>query len=165
MELHYKNPGIKLTPKPRNTKLKNVTSLLDVNMKVKELKHDIVLNIRFDGLQVVDFFKYFIKKSFTENFGLVDHDYENSIKELPVNRKSKVPVFRIDNKSALTSREIEIMEKLSEGLLYKEIADSLGLRLNTVKNHLKNIYPKLGAENRSEAIIKYLKISDKIKKY
>ena len=115
--IHYKNPGIKLKSKPRNAKLKNVTSLPDMNMKVKKLKHDIVLN------------------------------------------------NRIDNKSALTSREHEIMEKLSEGLLYKEIADSLGLCLNTVKNHLKNIYPKLGAENRSEAIIEYLIISDKIKKY
>ncbi|MCX6320709.1 MAG: helix-turn-helix transcriptional regulator [Bacteroidia bacterium] len=114
---HYNNPGIELTSKPRNTKLRNVTSLPDMNMKVKESKQDIVLN------------------------------------------------NRIDNKSALTNREHEIMEKLSEGLLYKEIADSLGLCLNTVKNHLKNIYPKLGAGNRSEAIIEYLIISDKIKKY
>lgn len=165
MGLHYKNSGIKLKPKPLNKKLKNVTSLLDMNMKVKKLKHDIVLNIRFDGLPAKDFFKYFIEKPLIENFELVDPDYENSINKLPVNRKSKVPVFSIDNKNTLTIREIEIMEKLSEGLLYKEIADSLGLSLNTVKNHLKNIYPKLGAGNRSEAIIEYLIISDKIKKY
>jgi hypothetical protein len=34
------------------------------------------------------------------------------------------------------------------------------LRGYTVKNHLKNTYPKLGIKNRSEAIIEYLKISD-----
>lgn len=56
------------------------------------------------------------------------------------------------------------MERLSKGWLNKEIADDLGLKFNTVRNHLQNIYHKLGVGNRSEAIIAYLKNRDKYKK-
>ena len=164
MELLNKNPGIKLTATRRNSKLKNVSSLLDVNMKVKEFNQDLVLNIRFDGLQVVDLIKYFLEKSFNERFGFVGPDNENSIKELSVNGKDKVPVLSIDNKSALTGREIEIMEKLSLGRINKEIADDLGLCVNTVRAHLQNIYNKLRVGNRAEAIVKYLNIHEKNKK-
>jgi RNA polymerase sigma factor (sigma-70 family) len=56
----------------------------------------------------------------------------------------------------LTLREKEILELLCDGLLYKEIAEELGISALTVKNHLRNIYPKLKVANRSEAIVKYL---------
>lgn len=164
MEPQQKSRGLKLTVKPRKPKVKNVTSLMDVNMKFKEVNHDIVLNIRFDGIQMIDVFKYFLEKSFNERFGFVGPDNENSIKELSVNEKDKVPVLSIDNKSALTGREIEIMEKLSLGRINKEIADDLGLCVNTVRAHLQNIYNKLGVENRTEASIKYLDNLEKSKK-
>jgi DNA-binding NarL/FixJ family response regulator len=56
----------------------------------------------------------------------------------------------------LTSREIEVLKQLSQGLLYKEIATNLDLSQHTVKNHVQNVYFKLHVSNRSEAIIKYL---------
>jgi DNA-binding NarL/FixJ family response regulator len=56
----------------------------------------------------------------------------------------------------LTNREVEIMNHLSRGLLYKEIAKGMGISIQTVKSHLKHIYPKLRANNRTEAILKYL---------
>lgn len=61
------------------------------------------------------------------------------------------------NPFGLSPREKDIMRLLAQGLLYKEIACELGISIFTVKNHLKKIYPKLGASNRSEAILKYLK--------
>jgi len=57
----------------------------------------------------------------------------------------------------LTARENELLILLAEGYLNKEIADQLQLSLSTVKNHLQNIYIKLHVQNRSEAIIKYMK--------
>lgn len=57
----------------------------------------------------------------------------------------------------LTNRESELLKLLAEGYLNKEIADQLHLSLSTVKNHLQNIYIKLHVQNRSEAIIKYIK--------
>ncbi len=61
----------------------------------------------------------------------------------------------------LTSREIDIMELLCQGLLDKEIADRLCISINTVKNHIKNIYAKLRVKNRIEALRIFLLPSHK----
>ncbi|SDC68433.1 helix-turn-helix transcriptional regulator [Williamwhitmania taraxaci] len=53
---------------------------------------------------------------------------------------------------SLSSREIEIMVQLSLGLSNKAIANKLFISTNTVKNHTKNIYAKLGVRNRIEAL-------------
>lgn len=55
----------------------------------------------------------------------------------------------------LTAREKEILELLSKGLLYKEIAFQLSISIDTVKRHCFNIYEKLHVSNRTEAINKY----------
>lgn len=54
----------------------------------------------------------------------------------------------------LTSRENEVLNLVSEGLLVKEISDQLSLSNYTVKSHLKNIYTKLHVRNKVEAINK-----------
>ena len=56
----------------------------------------------------------------------------------------------------ITKREKEIMVLLAKGNLYKEIATNLRISTLTVKNHLKNIYRKIGVTNRSEAIVRFL---------
>ena len=56
----------------------------------------------------------------------------------------------------LTFREKEILDHLSNGYLYKEIADNLDIKEGTVKQHAHNIYQKLQVNNRTEAIRKYL---------
>lgn len=58
---------------------------------------------------------------------------------------------------SLTNREREVLEQLSRGYLYKEIADALGIGVETVRRHLSNIYGKLHVQNRTEATVKYLK--------
>lgn len=52
----------------------------------------------------------------------------------------------------LTGREKEILLLIREGLLSKEIADRLGLSINTVNNHRKNILTKLDVDNSIEAV-------------
>lgn len=52
----------------------------------------------------------------------------------------------------LTRREHLVLSELSRGLANKLIARNLGMSVNTVKNHLKKIYFKLGVKNRTEAI-------------
>jgi DNA-binding NarL/FixJ family response regulator len=56
---------------------------------------------------------------------------------------------------ALTSREREILSLLSAGLLYKEIADRLMIKMDTVGTHVKSIYRKLHVRSRTEAAMKY----------
>ncbi len=52
----------------------------------------------------------------------------------------------------LTQREIEVLRLLAGGLTNQEIAERLYVSENTVKTHLANIYGKLGARDRREAI-------------
>jgi DNA-binding NarL/FixJ family response regulator len=56
----------------------------------------------------------------------------------------------------LSNREQEVLELLSKGHLYKEIADKLNITLSTVKRHLNHIYQKLQVQNKTEAINKML---------
>ena len=62
-----------------------------------------------------------------------------------------------DTDEPLTPRESEILTLLSDGLLYKEIADRLAIKLDTVRTHLKSIYRKLQVRSRTEAVMKYLR--------
>ncbi len=55
----------------------------------------------------------------------------------------------------LSRREAEILEMLSKGLVYKEIADELSISSETVRKHVYNIYNKLHVSNRVEAVNKY----------
>lgn len=55
----------------------------------------------------------------------------------------------------LSTREKEILELLSKGLMYKEIASELFLSLETVRKHVYHIYEKLHVANRVAAVNKY----------
>jgi DNA-binding NarL/FixJ family response regulator len=54
----------------------------------------------------------------------------------------------------ISKREQEVLELLSKGFLYKEIADKLSISISTVKRHLNNIYTKLQVQNKVEAVNK-----------
>ncbi len=51
-----------------------------------------------------------------------------------------------------TSREVEVLRLLAEGLANKLIADQLGVAESTVKTHVNGIMQKLGAASRTEAV-------------
>jgi DNA-binding NarL/FixJ family response regulator len=55
----------------------------------------------------------------------------------------------------LSNREKEILELLSKGFLYKEIAASLFISAETVRKHVYHIYEKLHVNNRVEAVNKF----------
>ena len=70
-----------------------------------------------------------------------------------------VTLFREEHAEAaptigLSKRENEILLLLSKGLLYKEIADQLGISTGTVRQHIHKIYEKLHVQNRTEALNK-----------
>ena len=55
----------------------------------------------------------------------------------------------------LSPREKEVLELLSKGYLYKEIADKLSISTGTVRQHIHKIYEKLHVQNRTEALNKF----------
>ncbi len=56
----------------------------------------------------------------------------------------------------LTAREEEVLLLLSKGYSNKEIAEKLGLSVETVRSHLKHIYEKLHVRCRAEAVARYI---------
>jgi NarL family two-component system response regulator LiaR len=61
---------------------------------------------------------------------------------------------RKENKASelLTGREQEVLELLSQGLIYKQIGEKLFISHETVKQHIKKIYNKLHVQNKVEAL-------------
>jgi putative nucleotidyltransferase with HDIG domain len=53
----------------------------------------------------------------------------------------------------LSGRELSVLQRLAEGKVYKQIAHELTLSTSTVRTHLHNIYGKLGAVDRAQAVL------------
>ena len=72
---------------------------------------------------------------------------------------SLTPILKnkiIERKAAnevLTKREIEVLKLLAEGLFNKEIAYNLSISEKTVKNHVSNIFRKIGVADRTQAAV------------
>lgn len=75
--------------------------------------------------------------------------------ETPAPEKAAVVrLSGVDRLQSLTDKEIEILTLLAEGLCNKKIANRASIALTTVKWHLQNIFSKLDARNRTEAVLK-----------
>jgi DNA-binding NarL/FixJ family response regulator len=59
----------------------------------------------------------------------------------------------VDDQYLLSHRETEIVREIENGLTYKDIAAKLGISPHTVHTHIKNIYEKLHAKDRPEALV------------
>jgi DNA-binding CsgD family transcriptional regulator len=79
-----------------------------------------------------------------EYFG---RDISSIIFEVYVSKKKSTVVTE-----EFTDREREIILLCRDGLLCKEVADRLGIAINTVNNHKKNIFRKLGINTTLEMV-------------
>ncbi len=66
----------------------------------------------------------------------------------PARRRS-----RAKHPCPLSSRELEILLALSDGMVYKQIALELSLSVSTVRTHLHHVYAKLGVADRAQAVL------------
>ncbi|MEN8250391.1 MAG: response regulator transcription factor [Bacteroidota bacterium] len=96
---------------------------------------------------------YIIKASgYTELLSAVNEVLNNGAPMSPRVAKIVISSFRLNPHSPLSNRETEILQLLSMGKTYKIVANELNIGLETVKSHVKNIYFKLQASNKSNAI-------------
>lgn len=79
---------------------------------------------------------------------------------LPENTESKVELAPI--LSMISERESSVLNLVVQGKTNTVIAENLYISVNTVKNHLKNIYKKMGVSSRAQAVAKYLETSGSV---
>lgn len=59
----------------------------------------------------------------------------------------------------LSKRENEVLALLAQGYLYKEIADALGIGIETVNTYIRRIYEKLQVHSRAQAVARYTNVN------
>jgi two-component system response regulator DegU len=63
-----------------------------------------------------------------------------------------------ENEGIITKREEEVLQLVAEGLSTPEVAERLYISLKTVKNHLASIYAKLDSRDRTQAVVRAVKM-------
>jgi DNA-binding NarL/FixJ family response regulator len=70
----------------------------------------------------------------------------------------QTPLSQPNSSITLTSREMQILRGVAKGLPTKRLAQQLGLRVPSVETHLHNLFRKLNASNRGEAVSTAMKL-------
>ena len=68
------------------------------------------------------------------------------------------PVTGIPAESIITKREEEVLQLIAEGLSTTEVASQLFISVKTVKNHLASVYQKLDSRDRTQAVVRAVKM-------
>jgi putative nucleotidyltransferase with HDIG domain len=85
------------------------------------------------------------------NIGFKPAQLRTVMYELPLPSASTRP--RQIDPCPMSSREVDVLRRLAKGMVYKQIASELGLSTSTVRTHLHNVYGKLGAMDRAQAVL------------
>jgi DNA-binding NarL/FixJ family response regulator len=67
------------------------------------------------------------------------------------------PVAPGSGLARITPAEREFLDQLAHGYAYKEIADRMGISIDTVRSYVRTVYEKLHVHSRTEAVVKYLR--------
>src|ERR1700742_2188838 len=85
-----------------------------------------------------------------ERIGLGPEALRDLLYELPL---ASAEVGRISEPCPLSARELDVLRHLSEGMVYKQIATEMHLSVSTIRTHLHNVYGKIGAVDRAQAVL------------
>lgn len=92
----------------------------------------------------------------------IEDAYQGGTPLSPIVAKKALQIFTRTKKLEtdsfnLTQRESEILNLIVQGLDNREIANKLFISLETVRNHIRHIYEKLGVNSKTQAVVKALK--------
>jgi DNA-binding NarL/FixJ family response regulator len=107
------------------------------------------MNAMLAGARGYLVYGHFAPESLTDAIRAVASGQRVNIPKIP--EEASIRKVESEN-SGLTQREDEIMRLIAAGKDNREIAASLNIEEKTVKNHINNIYSKIGVRNRREAI-------------
>jgi len=82
--------------------------------------------------------------------GLSAEGLREVLYELPYPREVD---SRVSEPCPLSNRELDVLRHLSEGMVYKQIAGEMQLSVSTIRTHLHNVYGKIGAVDRAQAVL------------
>ena len=85
-----------------------------------------------------------------ERCGLGPEALRDLLYEMPLPRHD---ASRISEPCPLSARELDVLRHLSEGMVYKQIAGEMQLSVSTIRTHLHNVYGKIGAVDRAQAVL------------
>jgi putative nucleotidyltransferase with HDIG domain len=85
-----------------------------------------------------------------ERCGLSPEVLRDLLYELPMPVQD---ASRISEPCPLSARELDVLRHLSEGMVYKQIAGEMHLSVSTIRTHLHNVYGKIGAVDRAQAVL------------
>jgi putative nucleotidyltransferase with HDIG domain len=89
--------------------------------------------------------------SVARTVGLTPASLRKVMYELPLPASGERP--RQVEPCPMSSREVDVLRRLARGMVYKQIANELGLSTSTIRTHLHNVYGKLGAMDRAQAVL------------
>lgn len=82
--------------------------------------------------------------------GISDELLRELLYELPYPRQDAP---RASEPCPLSTRELDVLRLLAEGKVYKQIAGEMQLSVSTIRTHLHNVYGKIGAVDRAQAVL------------
>jgi putative nucleotidyltransferase with HDIG domain len=85
-----------------------------------------------------------------ERCGLGPDGLRDLLYEMPLPRQGS---NRVSEPCPLSARELDVLRLLSEGMVYKQIAGEMQLSVSTIRTHLHNVYGKIGAVDRAQAVL------------
>ncbi len=145
--------GLRMLEVLRNSNNKNQKVLiLTIHNEVEYLMK--AVDIGVEGYVLKDAESAILKKAIYKVYSgenYIDFTMVPLLNEKIAQEKEKV------EEDKLTRREIEVLKLLAEGLFNKEIAYKLSISEKTVKNHVSNIFKKIGVFDRTQAAVYAIK--------
>ncbi|HEY5730947.1 MAG TPA: LuxR C-terminal-related transcriptional regulator [Anaerolineales bacterium] len=105
-----------------------------------------------EGLPMAELLRFAVLQNIAPNFAstLLAAFPKYILDAAPIDKEPAVnPQIMVE---PLSEREIDVLRLIAEGCKYQEIAERLVVSINTVRHHTRNVYSKLDANNRTQAI-------------